>query len=162
MNHDKDNAEQRGDIYQLAGSSNYLLSYEKKRAILKNNIFGVDIDPLAVEVSKFSLLLKVLENSSLEEVEAFHQRTHQRILPNLDENIKNGNSLVDMSYARFDRSIYQNISLMNKLKLFDWDGSLATESLMLSSVIRRIFVCRTWCIILVKSMIFIRVIFLLT
>lgn len=121
LNHDKDNAEQRGDIYQLAGSSNYLLSYEKKRAILKNNIFGVDIDPLAVEVSKFSLLLKALENSSLEEVEAFHQRTHHRILPNLDENIKNGNSLVDMSYARFDRSIYQNIPLMNKLKLFDWD-----------------------------------------
>ena len=80
-----------------------------------------------MEVSKFSLLLKVLENSSLEEVEAFHQRTHQRILPNLDENIKNGNSLVDMSYARFDRSIYQNISLMNKLKLFDWDREFSNR-----------------------------------
>ena len=83
---------------------------------MKNNIFGVDIDPLAVEVSKFSLLLKALENSSLEEAEAFHLRTHHRILPNLDDNIKNGNSLVNMSYARFDRSVYQNISLMNKLK----------------------------------------------
>ncbi len=27
-----------------------------------------------------------------------------------------------MTYARFDRSIYQNISLMNKLKMFDWDA----------------------------------------
>lgn len=121
QNHDKENAERRGDIYQLAGGTNYYLSYEKKRSILQNNIFGVDIDPLAVEVSKFSLLLKALENSSLEEAEAFHQRTHHRILPNLDENIKNGNSLVDMSYARFDRSVYQNISLMNKLKMFDWN-----------------------------------------
>ena len=79
-NHDRENAERRGDIYQLAGSTNYILSYERKRSILKNNIFGVDIDPLAVEVSKFSLLLKALENSSLEEAEAFHQRTNQRIL----------------------------------------------------------------------------------
>ena len=116
-NHDRENAERRGDIYQLAGSTNYILSYEKKRSILKNNIFGVDIDPLAVEVSKFSLLLKALENSSLEEAEAFHQRTNQRILPNLDENIKNGNSLVNMAYARFDRSVYLNVSLMNKLIL---------------------------------------------
>ena len=50
-NRDRENAERRGDIYQLAGSTNYILSYEKKRSILKNNIFGVDIDPLAVEVS---------------------------------------------------------------------------------------------------------------
>lgn len=57
-NHARENAERRGDIYQLAGSTNYILSYERKRSILKNNIFGVDIDPLAVEVSKFSLLLK--------------------------------------------------------------------------------------------------------
>ena len=52
LNHDKDNAERSGNIYQLPGSSNYVLSYEKKRSILQNNIFGVDIDPLAVEVAK--------------------------------------------------------------------------------------------------------------
>ena len=121
LNHDKDNSERSGNIYQLPGSSNYVLSYEKKRSILQNNIFGVDIDPLAVEVAKFSLLLKALENSSLEEAEAFHRRTHLRILPNLDENIKNGNSLVNMSYAQFDRTVYQNIPLMNKLKMFDWN-----------------------------------------
>ena len=67
------------------------------------------------------MLLKALENSSLEEAEAFHRRTHLRILPNLDENIKNGNSLVNMSYAQFDRTVYQNIPLMNKLKMFDWN-----------------------------------------
>lgn len=127
LNHDKENAERRGDIYQIAGETNYILSYEKKRSILKDNIFGVDIDPLAVEVSKFSLLLKALENSSLEEAEAFHQRTHQRILPNLDENIKNGNSLVNMAYAHFDRSVYQNVSLMNKLKMFDWNAEFGNR-----------------------------------
>lgn len=118
-NHDRENAERRGDIYQLAGSTNYILSYERKRSILKNNIFGVDIDPLAVEVSKFSLLLKALENSSLEEAEAFHQRTNQRILPNLDENIKNGNSLVNMAYAFLIRQahLYPRMILNEKKAL---------------------------------------------
>lgn len=111
----------RGYIYQLPGSENYLLAYDIKRSILQNSVFGVDIDPLAVEVTKFSLLLKALENSSLEELEAYHRQTHNRILPNLDENIKNGNSLVDMSYAQFDPSIHTNIALMTKLKMFDWN-----------------------------------------
>ena len=53
-----EDAVHHGDVYQLPGSTNYHLSYEIKRKILKNNIFGVDIDPLAVEVSKFSLLFK--------------------------------------------------------------------------------------------------------
>lgn len=119
--YDEEGAVRRGDIYQLPGSTSYKLSYELKRTILQNNIFGVDIDPLAAEITKFSLLLKALEHSSLEEIEAYHLRTHNRILPNLDKNIKTGNSLVDMSYARFDGSIYKNIPLMNKLKLFDWD-----------------------------------------
>jgi type I restriction-modification system DNA methylase subunit len=125
--HDAENAMRRGDICQQPGSTNFILAYEKKRAILQNNIFGVDIDPLAVEVSKFSLLLKALENTSLEEVEAFRQRTHKRFLPNLDENIKNGNSLVDMSYARFNRSVYQDAALMNKLKMFDWDAAFGNR-----------------------------------
>lgn len=111
---------QRGDIYQIPGSTSYFLSYEIKRSILQNNIFGVDIDPLAIEVTKFSLLLKALENTSSEELIAYHIHSHNRILPNLDANIKNGNSLVDMSYAQYDRTIYCNIALMNKLKMFDW------------------------------------------
>lgn len=116
-----EDALRHGYIYQLPGSENYLLAYDIKRSILQNNVFGVDIDPLAVEVTKFSLLLKALENSSLEELEAYQRQTHNRILPNLDENIKNGNSLVDMSYAQFDPAIHTNITLMTKLKMLDWN-----------------------------------------
>ena len=42
---------------------------------IRDRIFGVDIDPLAIEVTKFSLLLKVLEDSSAEELDAYHVRT---------------------------------------------------------------------------------------
>ena len=76
---------------------------------------------MAIEVTKFSLLLKVLEDSSAEELDAYHARTHNRILPNLDENIKLGNSLVDSSYAHYNRAVYQNLQLMNKLRMFDWN-----------------------------------------
>lgn len=112
---------QSGKLYRLPGTQNLFLSYEQKRKILENLIYGVDIDPLAVEVTKFSLLLKVLENSSMEELDAYHVRTHNRILPNLDENIKVGNSLVDSSYINYNHLIYKNPQLMNKLRIFEWN-----------------------------------------
>lgn len=59
------------------GHKAFFFLYEQKRDILKNLIFGVDIDPLAIEVTKFSLLLKVLEDSSAEELDAYHVRTAQ-------------------------------------------------------------------------------------
>lgn len=111
---------QRGDIYLLPGSSNYLLSYALRRKILTNNIYGVDIDPLAVEVTKFSLLLKALEGTTLDEVNAFIHCKKDKILPNLDKNIKNGNSLVDGTFAQFMPSVYSNINLLTKTKMFDW------------------------------------------
>jgi hypothetical protein len=41
--------------------SDYILNTTEKKRILLNNIYGVDIDSQAVEVTKLSLLLKVLE-----------------------------------------------------------------------------------------------------
>ena len=54
----------------------FLTTAEKKR-ILLNNIYGVDIDPQAVEVTKLSLLLKVLEDESSETL-AHALRTRHR------------------------------------------------------------------------------------
>lgn len=117
---DKDNAIRRGDIYIELGSTQYHLSFEKRRSILVHNIWGVDIDPLAVEVTKFSLLLKVLEDVSLEEVTAYTKKTGEHILPNLDSNIKNGNSLVDSNFVNYDKNIYRKIDLLYRIKMFDW------------------------------------------
>jgi type II restriction/modification system DNA methylase subunit YeeA len=57
--------------------------YSKKVEILKNNIFGVDLDPKAVEIAQLNLLLQISERK-------------QR-LPILQNNIKVGNSLIDDS-----------------------------------------------------------------
>lgn len=60
-----------------------------KKEILTNCIYGVDIDIHAVEVSKFSLLLKLIENETEPSV-----MSSKPILPELENNIKCGNSLV--------------------------------------------------------------------
>lgn len=65
---------------------------ERKR-ILLDHIFGVDIDAQAVEVTKLSLLLKLIEGQGQLELEI------GRILPNLDKNIKCGNSLIDHDFT---------------------------------------------------------------
>ncbi|WP_166999095.1 Eco57I restriction-modification methylase domain-containing protein [Paramicrobacterium fandaimingii] len=63
-----------------------------RKHILTNNIYGVDIDPQAVEVTKLSLLLKVVEGQSLVELEV------GRILPDLTTNVQCGNSLIDAGF----------------------------------------------------------------
>jgi len=64
-----------------------LLTIEEKSEILREHIFGVDIDEQAVEVTKLSLMLKMLEG----EYGLIHGRS---ILPILDRNIRCGNSLI--------------------------------------------------------------------
>jgi len=80
-------------IYQGKGAQWFLTIKEKKR-ILLNNIFGVDIDSQAVEVTKLSLLLKVLEGETAETVGQTYKFLHERALPDLADNIKCGNSLI--------------------------------------------------------------------
>ena len=62
-------------------TSGVSVTYGRKIEILKNNIFGVDLDPKAVEIAQLNLLLKAAE------------KKHR--LPTLQENIKVGNSLID-------------------------------------------------------------------
>ena len=66
------------------------LTIPEKKRILTTHIFGVDIDPQAVEVAKLSLLLKVLEGEDEQslgpQLDLFPGST-DRALPNLDQNI---------------------------------------------------------------------------
>jgi type I restriction-modification system DNA methylase subunit len=106
-------------IYRLFDGS-YQLTLKAKHQILVSNIFGVDINPYAVEVSKFSLLLKLLEGENSGSITNYLDRYKQRVLPSLDENIKCGNSLVDDSYFQFQPEAIDNDELLFKLKPFNW------------------------------------------
>ncbi|MCB1194289.1 MAG: N-6 DNA methylase [Leptospiraceae bacterium] len=110
---EKLNKEEKTLVY-LDGDGNVRLTSKIKRDILKSCIFGVDIDPQAVEVTKMSLSLKTLENTNHYEV--YNERTlfHTTILPPLEGNIKCGNSLVGTDYTLMKESL-------SKVNPFDWD-----------------------------------------
>ena len=109
-------------IYQ--SKDGWRLTTSKKKEILLNNIHGVDIDPQAVEVTKLSLLLKVLEGESQETVKNQYRFGavvyNERLLPDLGHNIKCGNSLIGSDY-------YQQITMsvvdeeeLYRVNAFDW------------------------------------------
>jgi type I restriction-modification system DNA methylase subunit len=92
------------------------LTVAEKKRILLNNIYGVDIDVNAVEVTKLSLLLKCMEGETETSIELQQKLWHDRILPTLDNNIKCGNSLVDTDY--YDGEL--DLGYKKKVKPFNW------------------------------------------
>ena len=75
------------------------LSLRKKREILLNNIYGVDIDTQAVEVCQLSLYLKLLQEETTGsthqyQLEFAHIAQMKKLLPDLSKNIFPGNSLI--------------------------------------------------------------------
>ncbi|MFY9595086.1 MAG: DNA methyltransferase [Bacteroidales bacterium] len=88
----KDFAIKANKIYEK-GHNDYSLTFDEKKKILLNNIYGVDIDSGAVEVTKLSLILKLLEGETQELI----KNLKNHILPDLSNNIKCGNSLIDTS-----------------------------------------------------------------
>jgi adenine-specific DNA-methyltransferase len=75
------------------------LSLRQKREILTNNIFGVDIDPQAVEVAQLSLYLKLLEEETTASARHYTFEFHEPLLPALSKNIVCGNSLVGWDFV---------------------------------------------------------------
>ena len=102
-------------IYQGKGGV-WQLDIKEKKKILLNNIYGVDIDDQAVEVTKLSLLLKVLEGESRQMT-----ITTERALPDLGNNIKCGNSLIGTDF--YTGGMQTSIDDHERLKInaFDWD-----------------------------------------
>lgn len=92
-----------------------LTTAEKKR-ILLNNIFGVDIDVNAVEVTKLSLLLKCMEGETQASIAQQMKLFNERVLPTLDNNIKDGNSLVDIDFYETQLDFGEE----KKIKPFNW------------------------------------------
>lgn len=87
-----------------------------KKQILINNIFGVDLDEQAVEVTKLSLLLKCLEGETNASILDQMTMFKERVLPNLDSNIKSGNSLIDTDFYDYQLDFGEE----RKIKPFNW------------------------------------------
>jgi hypothetical protein len=78
----------------------------------------VDIDAQAVEVTKLSLLLKVLEGETDQTLSQQQRLFHDRALPNLADNIKCGNSLIRPNY--FTGRLLSDADEVKRVNPFDW------------------------------------------
>ena len=96
------------------------LSIQEKQRILTTHIYGVDIDAQAVEVTKLSLYLQMLEGEGKQENSLFRE-SDMHVLPYLGDNIKCGNSLIGSDfYAAQDLSLFEE-EAMYKVNAFDWE-----------------------------------------
>jgi hypothetical protein len=102
--------------------SDWRLTTAERKRILLHNIYGVDIDPQAVEVTKLSLLLKVLEEESEENVSKQLKLFAERALPSLHHNIRCGNSLVAPDYFDLRQAHPFNMDERKRINAFDWQA----------------------------------------
>ena len=105
------------------GSEVWRLTTAEKKRILLNNIFDVDIDTQAVEVTKLSLLLKVLEGESAELIDNSLKLFKERALPDLESNIKCGNSLIGPDFYDGKDPAQFDLDAQIKLNAFDWSSA---------------------------------------
>lgn len=109
-------------LYQATGKT-WRLTIEERKRILRQMIFGVDIDPQAVEVTKLSLLVKVLEDeqSVISQLSLFRER----VLPDLDNNIKCGNSLIGSDFYQNQQLSLLDEETRYRVNAFDWEREFA-------------------------------------
>jgi len=105
-------------VYKDPRNGEWRLTIEEKKRILTTHVFGVDIDSQAVEVTKLSLLLKVLEGETDQSFSLSQLPFGDRALPNLADNIKRGNSLVGPHY--FTGKLIADPDEMKRVNPFDW------------------------------------------
>ena len=97
------------------------LSTAEKKRILLNNIFGVDIDSQAVEVTKLSLLLKALEGETEASINTSLKIFNERVLPSIDGNIQCGNSLIGTDF--YNTGLFLTPKEERKINVFDWKSA---------------------------------------
>jgi type I restriction-modification system DNA methylase subunit len=106
-------------LVQVSGGEWRLTIAERKR-ILLDNIFGVDIDSQAVETTKLSLLLKVLEGETQQSLQPVLRLFHERALPDLGDNIKCGNSLIGPDFYQQQQMSLLDDEVRYHINVFDW------------------------------------------
>ena len=114
-------------LYQVTAPDgvHWKLTTSERKRILLDHIYGVDIDSQAVEVTKLSLLLKVLEGESEETIGKQLSMFRERALPDLAKNIKCGNSLIGPDFFTSQSSSQRSLPGFNqeeqyRINTFDW------------------------------------------
>ena len=89
----------KGVLRARESDDEYVLTLAEKRRLLLNNVYGVDLDPQAVEVTQLSLYLRLMEDESFPSTQLLFDEERRALLPDLRENIICGNSLIETDVA---------------------------------------------------------------
>lgn len=99
------------------------LTLAGKKLLVTQCLFGTDINPYAVEVTRFSLSLKIIEGENNASVKEHNLYLKEPILPNLDSNVLCANSLVGPEFLMYNPDVRSNFELLFRIRPFDWlDG----------------------------------------
>lgn len=104
-----------------SASGEWRLTTAEKKRILLEHIYGVDIDAQAVEVTKLSLLLKMLEGESDETLNSQMKLFHERVLPDLEHNIQCGNSLIGPDF--YESQLDLDDETAQRINVFAWQAA---------------------------------------
>lgn len=103
-------AKKQGNVVET--SNGLSLSLKEKQRILTTHIYGVDIDAQAVEVTKLSLFLQMLDGEGKQYINnslSLFRESDLHVLPNLGDNIKCGNSLIGSDfYANQELNLFDD------------------------------------------------------
>jgi len=111
--------DQKADYCYIDKQKNLRLTTGFKRNVLTRSIYGVDLDPQAVEVTQMSLYLKVLEGETRESLDKDHTLfPTETYLPDLGDNVKSGNSLIGLDSLR---AIRDQSEVVERVRPFDWE-----------------------------------------
>jgi hypothetical protein len=108
------------DVFERGGR--LWLTTAFKRRLVRSCIFGVDIDPVAVQVAQMSLCLRILEDETQEALSS--ERTlfpTETFLPDLNENIVHANSLIPVT--AYPNQI--DVDYLSTCNAIDWSVLLA-------------------------------------
>jgi type I restriction-modification system DNA methylase subunit len=113
------------DQYFSVIDSKPIINLRGKKALIANCIYGVDIDPEAVEVAKMSLSLKVIDSSDDPELYESLGIFGKFILESVGSNIHYGNSLVESDILANFPAIADDQQEYLRTNAFDWVGESA-------------------------------------
>ncbi|HEF3083157.1 TPA: class I SAM-dependent DNA methyltransferase [Campylobacter coli] len=114
--------------------------FHTKKDIIENNLFGVDINPNSCEITKLRLWIELLKHSFYQSFDDgnYHDL---KTLPNIDINIKCGNSLVSYFETGKSLSHYPNIKeRMGKYKRIvkDYKEGFYTDKNLIAKEIKNL------------------------
>lgn len=109
----------RGRLYQYDPTKleNQILQqslFEEKRTIIENCLFGVDLNPNSVEICRLRLWIELLKSAYY--IEYGDDKQRLQTLPNIDINIKVGNSLSSAFVVGVGKSLNTTISFTDSLR----------------------------------------------